>query len=1123
MAPTSVLQASNDEVRFYGYVLTPGQVLGDYQTGPNTINTSEQAPVISVQPQNLSVFEGYPATFYITASGSPGVSYQWLRNSSPIAGATGDTFTLTAAAANNGDVYSCVVSNFAGSTSHTLASSSATLSVTANSTVAFHQLFTTRDGNRNNFTGTAGGWFTVGSTPAWVSHLGYYDYNGDGLVADHHVGIISGGTLIASTLVPAGTSALLTNGYRYVALASPILLAPNTLYKLQAECSPSTDPWPTVFTPASWDTYFVGTTPFNARGNGFNNSAWPAEISKAGANANIYAAPNMAVIPVGPAVVSIPSPTTVTQFATFNVTLSCFVNGQAPVTVQWYKAPGTLLTGQTNTTLLLANLSTSDSGDYYVIAHNSLDTVQSGNLTLVVQPDMPVSITQQPASTTVPNGFPASFSVVASGTLPIYYQWSRNGAPIGGATTSSYALTVAMTNNGDTYSCVASNFANAGPHTATSSTATLTVQANVAPPSPQFLYEPHTGIRDNFDGIVGGFFQVGASGAMVSHLGFYCPNPAGLNREHRVGIFASDRSNLLASVLVPAGTPALFTNGYAWVALDTPFGLAGNTVYLLGAEVFNADGDPWPDTITPTNWSPYFLGLNGSATCRAAYGTYPWPGPIELGGTGINNIRGAPNMALLLDSGAPTVVMPQTNVTQWAAFSLTLNALVSGQAPMTAQWYKAPATQLAGQTNLSLTFSSLTLADSGDYYLIAQNALGPVQSSSVTLTVIPQVAPTITEQPQPISAYVNQSARFTVVATGTPPLSYQWSFSGTNIPSATNTVLNLTGISTSSAGNYYVTVSNPLGSTNNDNAAILTVLTPPAGSYPAAVLAANPLVYYRFDDDPNGTTALNLGSLGSAFNGTYEGNYSWGGGPQPPTFPNFESTNQAVQFPGYQADVSVPALRFNQANPPDTTMAAWINSSAPQITWSGIIFYKGTTSQASGLGIKQDDLGNDILEYHWYNNYFGYNSGLLVPQNQWLFVALVVEANQAVLYLNDGSGMRSATNIATHVTPDFSSAAHIGFDSGGRCFTGAIDEAMIFRRALTPSEIGALYQAAQQQSVLLQMEVSGNDLILTWPVGTLQQADNVGGSYSDLSGAHSPYTHTIVPGTSRKFFRVRVN
>ena len=82
------------------------------------------------------------------------------------------------------------------------------------------------------------------------------------------------------------------------------------------------------------------------------------------------------------------------------------------------------------------------------------------------------SITTQPASTTVNAGATATFSVGASGTAPLSYQWQKNGTNIGGATSASYTTpATTSTDNGATFSATVSNAAGS----ATSNNATLTV------------------------------------------------------------------------------------------------------------------------------------------------------------------------------------------------------------------------------------------------------------------------------------------------------------------------------------------------------------------------------------------------------------------------------------------------------------------------------------------------------------------------------------------------------------------------------------------------------------------------------------------------------------------------
>jgi glucose/arabinose dehydrogenase len=90
------------------------------------------------------------------------------------------------------------------------------------------------------------------------------------------------------------------------------------------------------------------------------------------------------------------------------------------------------------------------------------------------------TITTQPQSQTISTGQPVTFSVAASGTLPLTYQWQRNTAPISGATSSSYTIAAASSSdNGAQFRCVVSNTAGS----TTSNSATLTVTTNT-PPTP---------------------------------------------------------------------------------------------------------------------------------------------------------------------------------------------------------------------------------------------------------------------------------------------------------------------------------------------------------------------------------------------------------------------------------------------------------------------------------------------------------------------------------------------------------------------------------------------------------------------------------------------------------------
>jgi len=68
------------------------------------------------------------------------------------------------------------------------------------------------------------------------------------------------------------------------------------------------------------------------------------------------------------------------------------------------------------------------------------------------------TITAQPTSQQVTAGQTATFSVVATGTAPMSYQWQKNGATITGAASASYTTPpTTNTDNGSTFRAMVSD------------------------------------------------------------------------------------------------------------------------------------------------------------------------------------------------------------------------------------------------------------------------------------------------------------------------------------------------------------------------------------------------------------------------------------------------------------------------------------------------------------------------------------------------------------------------------------------------------------------------------------------------------------------------------------------
>src|SRR5439155_813595 len=144
------------------------------------------------------------------------------------------------------------------------------------------------------------------------------------------------------------------------------------------------------------------------------------------------------------------------------------------------------------------------------------------------------------------------------------------------------------------------------------------------------------------------------------------------------------------------------------------------------------------------------------------------------------------------------------------------------------QWQRGRA-PISGATLASYTTPSTTTTDNGaQFTVVVSNTAGSVTSSVATLTVNPApVAPTITTPPASQTVTAGQPATFSVTATGTAPLSYQWQRGGVPISGAT--LASYTTPSTTSADNgaqFTVVVSNTAGSVTS-SAATLTVNSPP--------------------------------------------------------------------------------------------------------------------------------------------------------------------------------------------------------------------------------------------------------------------------------------------------------
>jgi len=119
------------------------------------------------------------------------------------------------------------------------------------------------------------------------------------------------------------------------------------------------------------------------------------------------------------------------------------------------------------------------------------------------------------------------------------------------------------------------------------------------------------------------------------------------------------------------------------------------------------------------------------------------------------------------------------------------------------------------------------------------NALA-IDDLTVTFGVLANMPPGIITQPQDQSATAGDNVSFTVVASGTAPLSYQWQSNSVSVADATNDTFTVFNLTTNLNGSTYsVTVTNVAGSTNSQTATLFVNPVAPAGSVGFSLLTYN--------------------------------------------------------------------------------------------------------------------------------------------------------------------------------------------------------------------------------------------------------------------------------------------
>lgn len=503
----------------------------------------------------------------------------------------------------------------------------------------------------------------------------------------------------------------------------------------------------------------------------------------------------------------------------------------------------------------------------------------------------PVTITFQPVDQIVDPGATAIFAVTASGAPPFSYQWQMNGtnlaesSAVRGTTSATLTISNAQPAQAGTYSVLVSNSRGG----VASSNATLQINqlvplaealdatdllwtTNGTPPWVGQTAITHDGSDAARSGRIGdgqtNSFQTIVTGPGV--VSFWWKVSSESNDQLRFFINSSAQQSIGGEVdwtwrsfAVGSGNQVLewrYTkNGSASAGQDR--GWVDEIIYVPTnsfAPPVIAIQPTNSTVVAPANVNFYAMAA-GSAPLSYQWFFNDTPLTNGNGVSGVTttnltlansistqagaysvrvtNVAGSATsiVATLTVISSPLIVSQPMSQNVAAGSTVNFGVAALGTAPLSYQWqfngtniFNGGSVSGASSTNLRIT--SVVTSNVGNYSVVITNAAGSVTSSVASLVI--STPPTITNQPVNKTVAVGAGATFTVGATGSAPLNFQWRLNGANlidgagISGATSPTLVLNSIQSSSAGSYSVSIGNAVGVITSANA-VLNVLLPP--------------------------------------------------------------------------------------------------------------------------------------------------------------------------------------------------------------------------------------------------------------------------------------------------------
>ena len=186
------------------------------------------------------------------------------------------------------------------------------------------------------------------------------------------------------------------------------------------------------------------------------------------------------------------------------------------------------------------------------------------------------------------------------------------------------------------------------------------------------------------------------------------------------------------------------------------------------------------------------------------------------------------------------------------------------------------------------------------------------------------------------------------------------------------------------------------------------------------------------------------------------------------------------------------------------TFVAWIKRDGTQSTYAGLMIDRSVSATGMNLYSNEHALG-----YSWNNSFntYGWDSDVIVPDDTWSLVAIVVSSTEVKAYLyTTSSTPTTAQNTNSHSNATFRNV-NIGRDSYGIYFKGDIGHVLFYSGALQQSQLTSIYNATKTT----YYKIIQTNLVLYLDAGISSSYSGSGTTWSDISGNNNNFTLTNGP------------